>query len=154
MFKVLRNGLLRYILYTWPNLWCNSCSKCYGMDCFGTCFTHVQTCDVTRVQSATAWTASVHTLHMSKPDVTCVQSATEWTPQCCDHEVLSSMTMEVWKCLVPWLVQDHSKNVPKLDLTKSATKMQPILQRNEKRLKKRTPFSGPKKYGHVTIPCK
>ena len=60
MFKVLRNGLLRYILYTCPNLWCNSCSKCYGMDCFGTCFTHVQTCDVTRVQSATEWTASVH----------------------------------------------------------------------------------------------
>ena len=37
------------------------------MDCFGTCFTHVQTCDVTRVLSATEWTASVHTLHMSKP---------------------------------------------------------------------------------------
>ena len=65
--KVLRNGLLRYILYTCPKLWCNSCSKCYRMDCFGTYFTHVQTCDVTRVQSATKWTASVHTLHMSKP---------------------------------------------------------------------------------------
>ena len=76
----------------------NSCSKCYGMDCLGTYFTHVQTCDVTRVQSAT-----------------------EWAPHCCDHEVLSSMAMEVWKCLVPWLVQDHNKNVPKLDLTKSAT---------------------------------
>ena len=36
------------------------------MDCFGTYFTHVQSCDVTRVQSATQWTASVHTLHMSK----------------------------------------------------------------------------------------
>ena len=34
------------------------------MDCFRTYFTHVQTCDVTRVQSATEWTASVHTLHM------------------------------------------------------------------------------------------
>ena len=53
MFKVLRNGLLRYI--------------------------HAQTCDVTRVQSATQWTASVHTLHMPKPDVTRVQSATQWT---------------------------------------------------------------------------
>ena len=73
------------------------------MDCFGTYFTQIQTCDVTRVQSATEWTASVHTLHMSKPvmqlafkvlqngllgtyfrhvqtcDVTRVQSATEWT---------------------------------------------------------------------------
>ena len=43
------------------------CSKCYGMHCFATYFTHVQTCNVTRVQSATEWTASVHTLHMSKP---------------------------------------------------------------------------------------
>ena len=67
IFKLLRNGLLRYMLYTSPNMWCNSCGKCYGMDCFGTYFTHVQTCDVTRVQSATEWTASVHTLHMSKP---------------------------------------------------------------------------------------
>ena len=41
VFKVLRNGLLRYILYT--------------------CQTYV------RVQSATQWTASVHTLHM--PDL-------------------------------------------------------------------------------------
>ena len=30
-------------------------------------FTHVQTCNATRVQSATEWTASVHTLDMSKP---------------------------------------------------------------------------------------
>ena len=89
--KVLRNGLLRYILSTCPNLWCNSCSKCYrmdcfgryfahvqtcdvtrvqncyGMDCLGTYFPHVQTCDVARVQSSTEWTASVDTLHMSKP---------------------------------------------------------------------------------------
>ena len=66
VFKVLRNGLLRYILHTCPNLQCNPCSKCYGMDCFGTYFTHAQTCNVTRVQSATEWTASVHTLHMPK----------------------------------------------------------------------------------------
>ena len=33
----------------------------------GTYFTRVQTCNVTPVQSATEWTASVHTLHMSKP---------------------------------------------------------------------------------------
>ena len=37
------------------------------MDCFGTYSTHVQTCDVTRVQSATELTASVHTSHMSRP---------------------------------------------------------------------------------------
>ena len=35
-----------------------------------------------RVQSATQWTASVHTLHMSKPNVTRVQSATQWTASC------------------------------------------------------------------------
>ena len=48
------------------------------MDCFGTCFTHVQTCDVTRVQTATEWTASVHTSKKSC-DVTRFQTATEWT---------------------------------------------------------------------------
>ncbi len=67
VLQVLRNGLLRYILYTCPNLWLRSCSKCYAMDCSGTCFTHVQTCDYVRVPSATQWTASVHTLYMSKP---------------------------------------------------------------------------------------
>ena len=42
------------------------------MDCFGTYFTHAQTCDNFRVQSATQWTASVHTLHMPKPVITFV----------------------------------------------------------------------------------
>ena len=54
--------------YTRPKLCCNPCSKCYGVDCFGTYtshmfgtyFTHVQSCDVTRVQSATQLTASVY----------------------------------------------------------------------------------------------
>ena len=52
------------------------------MDCFGAYFTHVQTCNVTRVHSATQWTASVHTSHMSKVqtcNVTRAHSATEWT---------------------------------------------------------------------------
>ena len=104
VFKVLRNGLPRYILDhdTCPNLWPHSCSKCYGMDCPGTYLTHAQTCDHVRVQSATEWTAPVHTScdthaetcdhvrfqgaaertawlhtwHMPKP---VIQSATEWT---------------------------------------------------------------------------
>ena len=38
----------------------------------GTYFTHVETWDDVRVQSATEWTASVHTLHMSKPVMTFV----------------------------------------------------------------------------------
>ena len=106
LFKVLRNGLLRHMLYTCPNLrnvpvqsatqWTasahalhmpkpakRSCSKCYAMDCFGTCFiqcyamdcfgtcfTHAQTCDNVPVQSATQWTASAHALHMPKPVIT------------------------------------------------------------------------------------
>ena len=36
------------------------------MDCFGTYSTHAQTCDVTRVESATQWTALVHTLPMPR----------------------------------------------------------------------------------------
>ena len=42
------------------------------MDCFGAYFTHAQTCDDVRVQTATQWTASVHTLHMLKPVMTFV----------------------------------------------------------------------------------
>ena len=49
------------------------------MDCFGTYFTHVQSCNGTRVQSATEWTASVHTSHVKSCNVTRVQSSTEWT---------------------------------------------------------------------------
>ena len=49
------------------------------MDCFGTYSAHMSKPNVTRVQSATEWTASEHTLHMPKPNVTRVQSATEWT---------------------------------------------------------------------------
>ena len=58
VFKVLRNGLL-----------------------FGTYFTHVQSCNETRVQSAAERTASVHTSHMAlrSCNVTRVQSATECT---------------------------------------------------------------------------
>ena len=42
------------------------------MDCFDT-FLHMLKPNVIRVQSATQWTASIHTLHMPKPDVTHVQ---------------------------------------------------------------------------------
>ena len=106
---MLRNGLLRYILHTCPNLaGCNPYSTCYGMDCFGTYFTHVQTGDATCVQSATEWNAAANILHIAyftraqtcdvtrvhcygmdcfgayfthvqTCDVTRLQSATEWT---------------------------------------------------------------------------
>ena len=72
MFKVLGDGLIRCILDTCPNLWYRSCSKCYGMVCFGTYLTHVQTCDNVHVQSARGWTDSVHTWYMSKPVISFV----------------------------------------------------------------------------------
>ena len=73
VFKVLRNRLLRYILYihvqTCDNVRVQSATQ-------STASVHtlhfVQTCDNVRVQSATQWTASVHTLHMSKPVITFV----------------------------------------------------------------------------------
>ena len=37
-FRVVK--LLRYILFTCPNLWKRSCSKCYAMHCFGTYFSY------------------------------------------------------------------------------------------------------------------
>ena len=46
--------------------------------CFGTYSAHAQTCDNVRVQTATQWIASVHTLHGPKPDNLPVQSATQW----------------------------------------------------------------------------
>ena len=41
-------------------------------NCFGTYFTHAQSCDNVRVQSATDWAASVHALHMPKAVITFV----------------------------------------------------------------------------------
>ena len=41
-------------------------SECYAMDCFGTYSNTCPNLNVTRVQSATQWTASVQTLHMPK----------------------------------------------------------------------------------------
>ena len=57
----------------WCFLWC-FCGGvfCGGVVVFLVCFCGVfcggvLTCDNVRFQSATQWTASVHTLHMSKP---------------------------------------------------------------------------------------
>ena len=45
------------------------------MDCFGTYFTHVQSYDVTRVQDATQWAASVHTSHTATEGTASVQTS-------------------------------------------------------------------------------
>ena len=58
------------------------------MDCFGTYFTHIQTCNVTRVPSATEWTASVHTL----------PSATQWTASV---HTLQFQVIREFRSLVP-----------------------------------------------------
>ena len=102
------------------------------LDCFGTYSTHAQPCDNGRVQSATAWTASVHSLHMPKPvdtysthaqtcdnirvqSATCdnvrVQSATEWTAsaQTCDNVRVPSAT--------EWTASVHTLHMPKPVIT-------------------------------------
>ena len=77
---MLRNGLLRHILYTCPNRLPNVTRVQSATEWTVSVHTlHMSKPNVTRVQSATQWTASVHTLHMSKPNVTRVQSATQWT---------------------------------------------------------------------------
>ena len=127
VFKVLRRGLLRYILYTRPNLWKRSCSKCYGVDCFGTYFTHVQSCENVRVQSATEWTASVHTLHMSKAVITFVFKVLRngllwclWLPR-------------VALCASEWQGCTHNgADSPKTDVMKKARTLRALLLRAAK----------------------
>ena len=52
------------------------CEHTFGawwvVGCSGAYFTHAQTCDNVRVQSAMQRTAPVHTLHMPKPVITFV----------------------------------------------------------------------------------
>ena len=62
VFKVLRNGLLRYILFTCPNLVITFVFKVLRNGLLRYILYNAQTCDNVRVQSATQWTASVHTL--------------------------------------------------------------------------------------------
>ena len=90
------------MLRTCPKLWCNPCSKCYGMDCFGTYFAHVQSCDVTRVQSATEWTASVHTSHMSTK-LWCNPCSNLWCSPLDDHE-----WKRIGKGIKTWIIKDES----------------------------------------------
>ena len=105
---------------------CKACLKknekmCYVMGCFGTSFTYAQTCDYVRVQSATQWTASVHTLHMPMQacDYVRVQSATQWTAsefgcclthaQTCDNVRVQSATQ--------WTASVHTLHMPKPGIT-------------------------------------
>ena len=79
--------------------------------------------NVTRVQSATERTASVHTLHMSKPNVTGVQSGTERT---------ASVLLRTAKC--------YSTTTPVLlCTTKSYSGTTPVLLRTTKYYSTTTP---------------
>ena len=73
--------------------------------------------NVTRVQSASEWTASVHTLHMPKPNVTRVQSATQW--------IASVHTLHMPKPNVTrvqsaseWTASVHALHMPKPNVTR------------------------------------
>ena len=77
--------------------------------------THAQTCNVTRVQSATQWTASVHTLtHAQTCNVTRVQSATEWTASVHILHMSKPVMKSVFKVLrngLFWYISYTSKPV-------------------------------------------
>ena len=71
------------------------------MDCFGTYCTHVQTCDNVHVQSATEWTVSVHTAHMSKPVITFVfkvlrDGMLRYILHTCPHSFLQKLAAVFW----------------------------------------------------------
>ena len=84
------------------------------MDCFGTL--HMSKPDVTRVQSATQWTASVHTLHISKPNVTHVQSATQWTSSV--HTLhMSKPNVTRVQSATQWIASVHTLHMSKPNVT-------------------------------------
>ena len=73
--------------------------------------------NVTRVQSATQWTASVHTLHMSKPSVTRVQSATQWTASV--HTLhMSKPNVTRVQSAAQWTASVHTLHMSKPNVTR------------------------------------
>ena len=88
------------------------------MDCFGTYFAHAQSCDNVHVQSATEWTASVHTLHMPKAVITFVFQVLRngllryiyfAHAQSCDNVRVPSAT--------EWTASVHTLHMPKAVIT-------------------------------------
>ena len=68
------------IFLKYPNMvQCTQISRWFSIRRHSVHTLHMSKPNVTRVLSATQWTASVHTLHMSKPNVTRVLSAPQWT---------------------------------------------------------------------------
>ena len=78
---------------------------------------HMSKPNVTRVQSATQWTASVHTLHMSKPNVTRVQSATQWTASV--HTLhMSKPNVTRVQSATQWTASVHTLHMSKPNVTR------------------------------------
>ena len=73
--------------------------------------------NVTRVQSATEWTASVHTWHMPKPNVTRVQSATEWTASVHTWHMPKPNVTRV-QSATDWTASVHTLHMPKPNVTR------------------------------------
>ena len=73
---------------------------------------HIPKPNVTRVQSATQWTASVHTLHMPKPNVTRVQSATQWTASVYTLHMPKPNVTRV-QSATEWTASVHTLHMPK-----------------------------------------
>ena len=76
---------------------------------------HMSKPNVTRV--ATQWTASVHTLHMSKPNVTRVQSATQWTASV--HTLhMSKPNVTRVQSATQWIASVHTLHMSKPNVTR------------------------------------
>ena len=103
------------------------------MECFGTNFTHAQSCDNVRVESAREWTAAVHTLHMPEPVITfmfntylthvqtCdnvhVQCATEWTASVPTLHIAQSCDSVRVRFAREWIASVHILHMPKAVIT-------------------------------------
>ena len=113
VFKVLQKGLLRYILLHMPK-GVITCSKCYGMGCLGTYFTHAERRENLRVQSATKRTASVHTFtHAQSCHDLRVQRATESSASV--HN-LHMPKIKLWQRVhsaTQWTASVHTLHMPK-----------------------------------------
>ena len=86
------------------------------MDCFGTYFTHAQSCDSVRVQSATEWTASVHAYftHAQSCDNVRGPSAMEWTASVHTLHMPKAVITFVFKMLRNGLLRYILYTCPKL----------------------------------------
>ena len=84
------------------------------MDCFGTYFTHAQTCDNVHVQSAMEWTASVH---MPKPVITFVFNVLRSGLPRCIHYIAQTCDNVRVQCATAWTASVQAFHRPKPVLT-------------------------------------